>query len=234
MKIYGHRGAAGHVAENTIASMQRALDLEVDGIEFDVRLSADGVPVVIHDETLDRTTDVRGLVKDYSAAELSSQTRKAEANVFVPTQMETLQAIGTEIAVNVELKELAATEPTRSVLLSAIEQQIVRPEQIIITSFDHDAITLYRSISQADAQQLSVGLLTRGLPDDSYWPLARKVQASSVNIDLGSVDPEFVRRAHARDYLVMVYTVNTTEDAARMRALKVDAIFSDFLDQVRE
>jgi len=234
MKIYGHRGAAGYVTENTIASMRKAMELAVDGIEFDVRVAADGVPVVIHDETLDRTTNAQGNVSSYSAAELASQTTtEGTANEFVPTLMQVLQAIGSEIAINVELKEFAAVDPTRTVLIAAIEQQVIHSEQVLITSFDLDAITKYRSISKTDNSRLGIGLLTKGLPDESYWTLAEQLEAISVNIDLGSVDSDFVRKAHERGLLVMVYTVNAPEDAQRMRDLNVDAIFSDFPDRVR-
>jgi glycerophosphoryl diester phosphodiesterase len=66
----GHRGAKGHVAENTLASFQKAIDLGVDMIELDIQLSLDKVPMVIHDTTIDRTTSSVGLVTDYSAKEL--------------------------------------------------------------------------------------------------------------------------------------------------------------------
>jgi glycerophosphoryl diester phosphodiesterase len=68
----GHRGACGHAPENTIASMQKALSLGVWGFEFDIQLSKDGVPVVIHDATLERTTNGKGLVAAYTAAELKN------------------------------------------------------------------------------------------------------------------------------------------------------------------
>ena len=64
----GHRGACGHAPENTIISIRKALEIGVDGVEFDIQMSADGVPVVIHDDTLERTTNGKGRVRDFSIA----------------------------------------------------------------------------------------------------------------------------------------------------------------------
>ena len=78
-----------------------------------------------------------------------------------------------------------------------------------------------------------MGLLTKGIPEVSYWTLARELEAVSVNIDLDSVTADFVGQARDADFRVMVYTVNSLADANRMRELQVDAIFSDFPDRVR-
>jgi glycerophosphoryl diester phosphodiesterase len=78
----GHRGAKGHVAENTLASFQKAIDLGVDMIELDIQLSLDKVPMVIHDTTVERTTSSTGLVTDFSAKELQQLGIPTLAAVF--------------------------------------------------------------------------------------------------------------------------------------------------------
>ncbi len=80
MKIYAHRGASAEFPENTIAAFQRAIDLRADGIELDVHLSSDGVPVVIHDETVDRTTDATGAVNTMTAEQLGQLDAGASAS----------------------------------------------------------------------------------------------------------------------------------------------------------
>ena len=98
----GHRGAKGHVAENTLASFQKALDLKVDGIELDVHLSSDGTVMVIHDETIDRTTSGKGFVKDFLSLELNK--------LEIPTLTDVLDLIAKKCFVNIEIKDKNATK----------------------------------------------------------------------------------------------------------------------------
>ncbi len=226
MLIFGHRGAAGYVAENTLPSIRHALAMGVDGVEFDVRLTQDKVPVLIHDETLDRTTLHSGTVRDLTFAELAELLADAES---VPTLAAVLSEIGTRGLINVELKEFLATPEALAVLLEAESKQVFRAEQVLVSSFDHDAIVRFRELTK----KFSVGLLTKGLPDATYWSLAEQLHASSANIDLPAVNADFVRTAKEHGLQVMVYTVNSLDDANRMRSLGVDAIFSDFPDRVR-
>ena len=82
MHKIGHRGAKGYVAENTLASFQKAIEMGVDGIELDVHLSSDNEVMVVHDETIDRTTSGSGLVKDYSSEELEQLGIPTLTSVF--------------------------------------------------------------------------------------------------------------------------------------------------------
>ena len=239
MNVIGHRGACGYEIENSLQSLIRAVEMGADGIEFDVRLTKDRVPILIHDDTLDRTTPQSGRVADITFPDLRAV---CDWNA-VPSLEEALQTISSamgaskaseELLVNVELKENAAVEPTRQVLLHAVENSTLRSQQILVTSFDHDALTRYRAISQGDSTRFNVGVLTKGLPDEAYWQTAAELEAVSANIDLNSVDANFVATAHARSLLVMVYTVNSVDDANQMRELGVDAIFSDFPDRVAQ
>ena len=227
LKIFGHRGAAGYVTENTLESFRKAIELGVDGIEFDVRLTADGFPVVIHDATIDRTSKHSGRVGEMSLAELQEVT--AGDLHPIPTLEEAIGCMPATICINVELKEIAAHKPTLKVLFDLVSRGAVRPEQVLVTSFEHEAIEL---LCEATTE-FQVGLLTKGLPHDTYWDLAKRLKVTSANIDLASINSAFVERAHRNDLLVMVYTVNESTDAERLRAMGVDAIFSDFPDRVR-
>lgn len=227
MLILGHRGVAGHSPENTIASFRTAIEMGLDGVEFDVRLTADQVPVVIHDATLDRTTSASGIVNELTLEELIDRTSSEDC--VIPLLVDVLMEVCGFPLINVELKECTAWKPTLAVLAEAVANHRIRPSQILITSFELEAI---RSLCQV-TDQFPVGLLTKGLPDETFWSLADELKATSVNIDLASVDQAFVDRAHKGDILVMVYTVNESWQAARMLSLGVDAIFSDFPDRVR-
>lgn len=227
MQVFGHRGAAGYSPENTLRSIRQALSMRVDGIEVDVRVTQDEVPVVIHDATLDRTTCASGAVSSYSSAELRALFRHSAD--FVPTVLEVLTEVTTATRVNLELKESRACDPTFWLLEKCAGEGIIERSQMLITSFDLEAITRFRKLTD----NYAVGLLTMGTPADAFWRLARQLNAACANIDLAAVNPGFVQRAHQQGLDVMVYTVNCSDDAGRMLRMGVDAIFSDYPDRVR-
>lgn len=237
MKVIGHRGACGYEAENSLRSLVRALDLGACGIEFDIRLTKDRVPILIHDENLDRTTEKSGAVGELSLNQLRelcdpNAVPSLEDALLTIAESSTSTSKSPAPLINVELKVNEAVEPTRELLINAVQSHTVAAKQILITSFDHDALVRYRTMSSDDVTTFDIGLLTKGLPSESYWELATDLEAVSANVDLDSVDANFVATAHSRNLLVMVYTVNTVEDANRMRELGVDAIFSDMPDVV--
>lgn len=227
MKVFGHRGAAGVVLENTVASIQKAIALKVDGVEFDVRITRDGDPVIIHDETLARTHNIESKIADLTSSELQKLT---QGHAFpVPTLSQLLRAIGKKVPANVEIKELAAVPSTLQTLNSLTEADVIDPRDILITSFDHTAVTLLRE----HTNRYKLGLLTGKIPGEAFWKLAQSLDVYSVNISKNVVNEAFVERAHQDSRAVMVYTVNEIDDARRLAAMGVDAIFSDVPDQVR-
>ena len=227
MKIFGHRGAAGLVLENTVASIEKALELKVDGIEFDVRSTKDSEPLIIHDDTLERTHQVKGKVADLTLAEIQA---KMNGKAFpTPTLAQVMKAIGRKVPANVELKEVAAVAPSLRVLNELAEAKVIDPEKILITSFDHSAVALFRE----HTERYKLGLLTGEIPDDAYWKLAKSLDVYSVNISKKAVNEAFVKQAHRDGREVMVYTVNDIETATKLAAMGVDAVFSDYPNKVR-
>lgn len=227
MEIYGHRGAAGYVLENTVASVKKALELKVDGIEFDVRATKDRRPVIIHDETLKRTHKIDKATDKLTMAEIRSLTKTAEFPV--PTLDQIMLAIGKKVPANVELKEIEAVQPSLKVLNDMAEKKLIDPKRVLITSFDHEAVKLFREHSE----RYKLGLLIGKLPGESYWKLAKTLDVYSVNISKKAVNEAFVERAHKDGRKVMVYTVNEKRVADRLKTMGVDAIFSDVPDKVR-
>src|ERR687886_2515618 len=144
--VVGHRGAMGHCPENTLASFERALELGADWIELDVHLSRDGALVVIHDESLDRTTDGHGLVKDHTLAELKRLDAgawfgAAFAGQGIPTLDEVLVWAGErDTIVDIEIKNAP-------IYYAGIEEAVIRTldrygmtERAIVISFDHRSV----------------------------------------------------------------------------------------------
>ena len=225
MKILGHRGAAGLILENTVASVEKALEFNVDGIEFDVRATKDDQAVIIHDETLERTHKITAKVADLTLAQVQELTQ--DHHFPVPSLSQILRAIGTRVPANVELKELAAVAPTLRTLNELAESGVIHSERILITSFDHSAVALLRK----HTNRYTLGLLTDKAPSDSYWKLADSLDVAAVNISKDAVNKAFVEKAHADGREVMVYTVNDKGTADELSAMGVDAIFTDVPDQ---
>src|SRR5215469_16982173 len=137
--VVGHRGAMGHSPENTMASFERGLELGADWIELDVHLSRDGALIVIHDETLERTTNGHGLVRDHSLAELKQLD--AGDGERIPTLDEVLDwAKQRNTVIDIEIKNAP-------LYYEGVEQAVVdvllrhdMVEQVIVISFDHAAV----------------------------------------------------------------------------------------------
>ena len=131
MKIYGHRGAAGLVLENTVASIKKAIALGVDGVEFDVRTTKDGKAVIIHDETLERTHKKTGKIAKLTLSEIQNLIKKHPFPV--PSLEQLLLAIGKKTPANVELKEIAAVAPTLRILTTS-RTRVTSPSSLTRTT----------------------------------------------------------------------------------------------------
>jgi glycerophosphoryl diester phosphodiesterase len=226
--VCGHRGAMGHCPENTMASFERGLALGADWIELDVHLSRDDALIVIHDETLDRTTNGHGLVREHTLAEL--RTLDAGGGQRIPTLDEVLAwARERETIVDIEIKNAP-------VYYDGIEQRVVTAldrsgmtQQAIVISFDHAAVQRVKSLEP----RTTTGVLYTCRPLDGGVAMARAVNADAVLPFWAYVTREDVDTAHAAGLWVAPWA---TSDAAVMRELiasGVDAIGTNHPDVLR-
>jgi len=211
----GHRGAKGHVAENTIASFLKAIELGVDMIELDVHLSKDGIPMVIHDETIDRTTHHSGFVNQFTAEFLQS--------IDIPGLKDVFDLVENRCAINIEIKVFEATKPVLEVLKNAKFLQ----EKIIISSFDWDVLNVCRF----EEQSISLGILTE-LSIEEALTFAKKINAYSINPYFKLLNHKNVKDIHQNGFKVFPWTVNNPDDITFVKSLKVDGIISDFPDRL--
>jgi glycerophosphoryl diester phosphodiesterase len=228
---YAHRGARARAPENTLLAFRLAFDLGANAVECDVQRSRDGRLVIIHDGTVDRTTDGCGWVAEMSFAELRGLN--AGRGERIPTLEETL-ALARERGggVNLEVKGESVAEAleTAEALMAALrgleEGMRVR---VLVSSFAHPAIALLK----ARLPWLRTGALFgdewRGR--DLLAP-ALAVGAEAIHPGLRLVTPELVRRAHDAGLAVNVWTVNRPADMRRLIAWGVDGIFSDYPERV--
>lgn len=221
MKIFGHRGAAGLVAENTLESIIEAIKYSVDGVEIDVHCCKSGELVVIHDETLERTTTGFGYVADYTLDEL--QQIKTKEGFVIPTLKQVLECIDARCELNVELKGKHTALPTIHLLEAYITNSKWEYHQFIISSFDHHQLFKI----QGETSRFRLGVLTE---EDitQVLPVAEKLEAFSVHLPITSITIEDVLIAKERGYQVYVWTVNLLVLIERSKTWKVDGIITDF------
>lgn len=201
-KVYAHRGASAELPENTLAAFRRALELRVDGIELDVHLSADGVPMVIHDATVDRTTNGSGAVTEMTRAEL--QALDAGQGERIPTLGEVLDLVGDRLHVDIEVKANQAGE-------AVLREVAGRNVRWLISSFDWDVLRYVRS-RQPDAE---LWPLTVGASDEAI-AVAKELGAPALAISHQGLDADIA--AHLREIGLgfWVWTVNDPNLAATL------------------
>lgn len=213
MWIIGHRGAAGLAPENTVEAFLRGVAAGADLVECDVHLSLDGVPVVIHDGMLERTTSGSGPVGACTLAQL--QSLDAGAGTRIPTLAEVFSAV--PVPVQVEIKDPAAVAPVADFL--AAEGRAARA---FVISFDHRL--LREAVDRLPG--LRTGALVGTRPADPA-ALCREVGASALCPLHSLVDAELVAACRAAGLAVMPWTVNAPAEVRRLLGLGVDSVTTD-------
>ena len=213
----GHRGAKGHYPENTLPSFQYAIELGCNWIELDV-YAVDDELLVIHDDTLERTTNGTGAVQTASLDYLRSLD--AGNGATIPTLREVLDLVDNRCGVNIELKGEKTALPTMALL----EAYKWPDEAFLLSSFNHEELALTNPRYRRGA------LFSKLAPDQ--WQRAARLGAWSTNFYLNDVTRQLVDEAHDKGFAVLVYTVNKPADIERMLDYGVDGIFSDYPDRV--
>ncbi len=235
-QIFAHRGAKSVAPENTLPAFQAALEMGVDGIELDVQLSKDGVLVVMHNFTVDETTDGHGNVGDFTAAELArldagSHFSPDFAGVGVPTLEQVLDLVAGRCRLNVEIKSRDPLGGDEADVLAALIRRRNLYDQVLVSSFNPIALIKLRLLDPA----VPLALLYYGRPLPSFlaqvWRSpAMRPQALHPHHPL--VDAELIALARTIPAQVNTWTVNDVDEARRLAALGVDAIMSDVPDQL--
>ncbi len=228
--VVGHRGAAGMAPENTMLSFERAVSLGVDAIELDVHLCRDGVPVVIHDHSVDRTTDGHGLVADLTVDQLKRLNAAArfEADVVhaeIPTLDEVLSWAHRKTRVVIELKDTRNPALVKSTLDLVQRHDMLR--DVMLISFDHFALREARQI----CRDVCTGALYVGRPVDPVG-LAAACGADALCPHWASILREDVDLAHRAGLAVCVWTVNQPAEIEAALSLGLDSVTSDVPDRL--
>ena len=233
---YAHRGARGHAPENTLLAFDLAFDLGSDGIECDVQRSRDGELVIIHDGTVNRTTNGVGAVAALSSADL----RRLDAGYQwripqrIPTLAETLDLVRRrEGALNLEIKgetveEAVGTAEAVEPVLRALEEPL--GARLLVSSFAHPAVARLKE----RLPWLRVAALYSGREWQKRDMLAPALAmgAEAIHPGVGLTTSELVTQAHAKGLRVNVWTANRRATIRRLLAWGVDSLFSDYPERV--
>jgi glycerophosphoryl diester phosphodiesterase len=216
--VIGHRGAAGLCHENTLPSFRRAWALGVHAIELDVHL-ADGELVVIHDDTLDRTTGASGALGARSLTELRSVD--AGGGWPIPLLREVVAELPATVGLNVELKGAGTAAPAAAYLggLAGVD--------LLVSSFDHAELARFHRL----APNIAVAPLFDRWSDDA-WSVAERLDAWGVNVARRIATVDLLAEAARCGLPVLVYTVNEAAAARRLFELGARGVFTDYPDRI--
>lgn len=213
--IVAHRGASAYEPENTVRAVESAIKLGADMVEVDVRLSKDGYVVVIHDETVDRTTDGSGYVEKISLKKL----KKLDAGLGekIPTLEEIVDVIRGKAKLVVEIKKLGME---KKVVKIFEDKKVV--EDVLITSFYHETLRKIKDLNR----KIKVGVIFRCYPLN-VCQLALNVKAEAIFPEHKYVDFKMVEEAHRKGLSVYVWTVDDPKTAKKFVNMEVDGIVTN-------
>lgn len=216
----GHRGAAGHAPENTLAAIQKGIALGVDFVEIDVRRTADGVLVVLHDETVNRTTNGKGRVNRLCLRDI--EKLNAGDGEHIPTLEGVLKMAAGKTGLMLELKITGAAQQT----VEAVHEAGFT-DHVIYASFLHEELTHVRTVDPEASLMVLFGRLPQA-------PVARAIKYGSSYVGLrhDKATRLLVDAFHRADLLVFVYTADAPGDIQHVLSLDVDGVISNFPDRI--
>jgi glycerophosphoryl diester phosphodiesterase len=247
--VLAHRGWRGRFPENTMLAFEKAAELPIDGLELDIHSTADQIPVVSHDATVDRTTNGHGAIRDFTLAELKKldagyRWTPDEGQTFpfrgqgmtIPTLAEVLARFP-DLWINIDIKQ---HEPSIIRPFTAIIRDSNLAGHLCVGSFDPQTVADFRracpdvakSGSKSEVARMLV--LSRLRLERFYWGQAHVFQIPEVDEDSGVrlVTPRFVRAAHRNRVAIHVWTVNETAEMQRFIEMGVDGFITDHPDRL--
>jgi len=235
VKIIGHRGAKGLAPENTLAGIKKAIEYNVDIIEIDVHISKDNVPVVIHDETVNRTTNGSGYVFQLTLKEL----KKLDAGIKfsaefrgekIPTLEEVLLFLKDypNVSLNIEIKN-------GPIFYTGIEEKILNllekynfDKRVIISSFDHNSLKKIKEINSKVCTAILYACVLYDL--GSY---IEKIKVDAIHPHFNYITSDVINTAHSLDIAVNTWIVNDIEKFNKLVELGIDGVGTDYPNLIK-
>ena len=218
----------GHVLENTIESVQKAIELNVDGIEIDVFKSKTGELVVYHDPFLSRLSNSNAFIEQISLDSI----KKIEliGGYFIPTLKEIVDIIPEKIFLNIELKGQDTAFETNKIIINYLNTYNFPVSKFIISSFRWDELKKIRSFNK----DIPIAILVDSLYKiDDAIKLAKQINAVALNPNKEFITKKIVNKIQSKNIKVYPYTINTPRNIRKMRSMGVDAIITDYPERIK-
>ena len=223
--VFGHRGAKGHIAENTLSSIQKAIELGVDGIEVDVFRCGSGELVVFHDRSVEKLTNGIGFIEQMSLNSIKKLNVLDQGKI--PTLNEVLDLIDGQVILNIELKGSNTSFLTHQLLNSYFKSSNWKPEKIIISSFDWDELRAFYQLNK----EIKIAILTEDDPVDAI-PIAKELNAFSINPNHVLLTKLNAAKIKSENISIYPWTVNEILDINKMKKIGIDGIITDYPERV--
>jgi glycerophosphoryl diester phosphodiesterase len=229
--VFGHRGASAYAPQNTLAAFSLAAEMGAHGVELDVHLSADGHLVVIHDFSVDKTTDGSGEVVEKTLAELKELDAGVKfaqdyAGARVPTLDEVFETIGKQLAINIEIK--GETHGIEDAVAECVNRHNAL-DSVIVSSFNP---LILRRMGKGHPD-MPLGFLSEpGMSPDQIAPLLMGLKLRARHPHFSEIDRVYMNIARLYGYRVNTWTVNDTDRALALAELNVDTLITDRPDDL--
>lgn len=224
--VIGHRGAMGHETENTLASIQKALDLGVDMIEIDVFKIKSGEIVVFHDERLERLSNAGGRIEEYNIVDVKKVI--LAGNHTIPLLQDVLKLIDNKVRLNIELKGFDTADRVNFIIEYYVKERGWTLDNFLISSFKWDELKAIRELNP----DIPIAVLTEEDPLKAL-PTARELNAEAINPSYAKLNSEIADEIRNSGFKIYTWTVNDSTDIEAMKALQVDGIITNFPERIR-
>lgn len=240
--VCGHRGACSQAPENTLVAFRKALEAEATWIEFDVQLSADGIPIILHDDTLERTTSLGQPVRPVALR--LDQLKELDAGSWfspefagekIPTLEEVLAEFGSSLGLNIEIKSSPGFEADNGLeqKIAALVRQYKLADTALISSFDPFRLnSLNRHDPELRLAFLYDAKTLKNAPDLDPVALAKSLNAVALHPPFEIIDEALVSQTRANNLAINTWTVNEIPDLQRMIELGVDMVITNYPDRL--
>jgi glycerophosphoryl diester phosphodiesterase len=221
----GHRGAKAYAPENTLMAFQKAIDMNVDGIELDVHLCKTREIIVIHDFTVDRTTNGKGHINELSLQEL--KTLRINEEFELPTLTEVFELVNKKCLINIELKGKEMAKPIIELIESYIKEKNWKYEHFLISSFDWVSLLDIHLLNP----EIPLGVLTE-YDLELAFAFTKFINAQSIHSYYHLLSKEKTEQMQEQGFQVFAWTVNEPEDIQKIKTYNVNGIISDYPDRI--
>ena len=216
----------GHVTENTIPSIKKAIELGVDGIEIDVFKCKSGEIVVFHDKKLDRLTNSSGYIEDLSYDSINKI--KVIGKYRIPQLIEVIDILPNEIFLNIELKGEETAKKVNEIVTEFINRTESKLDRFIISSFNWNELEKLRSYNS----KIQIAVLTDTNPLNAI-SVSKKLNAVAINPNYKLLNKNTVNEIKKEGLKIFPYTVNSLNDIDKMKTFRVDGIITDYPERIK-